>query len=69
MINTEDRPTTEILMDAISSVEGADKVVILLERDDSITVKTNCSYKDLKWLLDQASHVAMCELYGITSGE
>jgi hypothetical protein len=64
MINTEDRPAAEVLMESVALVDGAKLVAIILEKEDSINVKTNCSYKELKWLLDQATHATMCELFG-----
>jgi hypothetical protein len=56
-------------MDALASVEKADKVVILLECDAAICVKTNCSHKDLKWVLDQATFAAMNDLFGVKTDE
>jgi hypothetical protein len=64
MINTEDRPALEVLMEAVSMVDDAKLVAIIIEKEDSISVKTNCSYKELKWMLDQAAHATMCELFG-----
>jgi hypothetical protein len=65
MINTDDRPSAEVLMESLTIVDGAKRVVILVERDDAICVKTNCSYRDLKWVLDQAVFATMNELFGV----
>lgn len=69
MINTDERPSAEILMESVEAVEGAHRVVIIMEKEESIVVKTNCTYKEMKWILDQATHVMMCELFGIRSAE
>jgi hypothetical protein len=68
-IDTSDRPPAEVLMQALAAVEKAQRVTILLESDDAITVKTNCTYRELKWMLDQAAHVTMNELFGIRTGD
>ena len=65
MINTEERPSSEVLMESLSQVEGADRVVILMEKDEALTVKTNCTYKELKWILDQATFTTMADLFGV----
>jgi hypothetical protein len=65
MIDTSDKSPTDVLMQALSAVEKARRVVIVLEHEDAVAVKTNCSYKELKWLLDQASFVTMVDLFNI----
>jgi hypothetical protein len=50
-------------MDSLASVEKADKVVIILECDDALLVKTNCTYREMKWILDQATFAMMSELF------
>jgi hypothetical protein len=66
-IRIEDRPSSDVLMESVEACEKANKVVIILETDNSIMVKTNCSYKDLKWLLDQSAHATLNELFGVAS--
>jgi hypothetical protein len=62
-INTDPRPPADVLMDSLASVEKADKVVIILECDDALLVKTNCTYREMKWILDQATFAMMSELF------
>jgi hypothetical protein len=64
-IDTRDRPPLEVLMDALAAVEKCKRVVIILEAEDSFSLKTNCDYRELKWLLDQATHVTMNELFDV----
>jgi len=63
MINTEDRPSSEVLMEALEMVEGADHVIIVLSKQDSITIKTNCDYRELHWLLSQSTHATLNDLF------
>lgn len=66
MINTQDRPSSEVLMESLSDVEGAHRVAIIMSRDDSINVRTNCTYQELHWLLAQAGHATLNELFGVS---
>lgn len=63
MINTNYRPCTDVLMESLAAVEKAQKVVILMEREDALSIRTNCSYRELKWVLDQATFAIMKELF------
>ncbi len=63
VIKKDEGPPTDVLMDALQSVEGAHRVIILLEHDEALTVKTNCTHKEMKWLLDQAQYCVMKDLF------
>jgi len=65
ILTDETRSPTEVLMESLSRVEKAKRVIILIEREDSLNINSNCSYRDIKWILDQATHVVMNELFGI----
>lgn len=69
MIRTDDRPTAEVLMQSLADVEGANQVVIVMAREDSINVRTNCDYKELHWLLSQARHATLNELFSVKRGK
>ena len=54
---------TDTLMEALQDIEGAQRVVILIESPECLTVKTNCTHKEIKWLLDQGSYCVMKDLF------
>lgn len=67
MIHTDNRPTEEVLMESLADVEGAERVVIVMEKGESINVRTNCTYKELHWVLSQAKHAALNELFCVNT--
>lgn len=62
-IRTDDRPTADVLMEALEQVEGARRVAILMEYDDSFMVKTNGTLQELSFILRQAEHCVMKDLF------
>ena len=68
IIRDEGTPT-EVLMDALSRVEGATKVLILIEKEESLVCKTNCTHQEIKWLLDQAQFITVADMFGMLDRE
>lgn len=62
-IRTDDREPTEVLVDALENVEGAKKVAIILQADEHLIIKTNCSLQELHWLLAQGTHCTLTDLF------
>jgi hypothetical protein len=52
-------------MESLELVEGATHVAIVVEKDTSITIKTNCDYRDLHYLLAQSAHATLNELFQV----
>lgn len=63
-ITVDNRSPSEVLMDALSLVEGAKDVIIIISKDDCITAKTTVNHQDLKWLLDQMSYLVVADEFG-----
>lgn len=68
-IRTDARLPTEVLVDALEHVEGASKVVILLEGEEHFIIKTNCTLQELHWLLAQGTHCALTDLFDVETKE
>src|SRR5262245_5710439 len=62
-INTSERPPSEVLMESLAEVEGAQRVVILMEKDSELNIKTNCTHREIDWILRQASHCNLRDLF------
>ncbi len=67
MINIDKRPPTDVLMEALASVEGCTHVVIVIEKADEMQIKANCDYKDIAWILDQGKYLTLKELFDVPS--
>jgi hypothetical protein len=66
MLNLDEKSPSDVLMAALAVVEKATRVIIIIENEDHITIKTSChTYQETKWALDQATHAVMNELFGV----
>ena len=63
-IAKSDLTPTEILMSALEQVDSAEGVVIIIQKEDSISVKSSYEHKDLKWTLDQVQYLVMADEFG-----
>lgn len=62
-IGSPDQTSSEVLMESLEQVEKAKGVAVLFEENSAIMVKSNLTHKDLYWLLAQAMHTVMKDLF------